>query len=589
MQSKINIFNVIKDSLKLIKKNFWGYIITIIGIEALALFVMNEFGKRVFNIALLTANVGGITNKNFTVIFKNPITIFLLLTIIVISAIFVVLQITITNYYASRDYSKEKTNIKTPFKALKKIKPAHLLVLIIYIFLIMPNGNLGVASGLTAKIHLPRFIVDSIFENTFYTIVYISGIILSFYLNLRFFYTFAIFTNEDLSFIESMKKSWQLTKQNLLKILLLVLIITLLSLLFILLSYGINYGLYSILSSLFPKHSNIIRSTLQELFVFTYVIILSASTIFLIQITVVSYHQIEAKNIIFTSSNFVTPIKKMVTISLSLLIFLSLTIIIHNNQKNPNLSGEIMIVSHRGESVYAIENTLDSLRIANTHNPSYVEIDIQQTKDNEIVVFHDSTLRRLANRANTIKSLTLAELKNITLRHNGYESKIASFDEYLSLAKELNQPLLIEIKTTNQDSITFMNDIITKIEALDMMEMVIFQSLDLNFIIKFKEQYPNITTGYIIGFTLGSLENYNVNFFSIESSSITARILSDIERYNKSLFIWTVNDRARMQTYIQSNIAGIITDYPGMANTIKKEFERNHFNRVFWRLDFKFY
>ena len=43
-------------------------------------------------------------------------------------------------------------------------------------------------------------------------------------------------------------------------------------------------------------------------------------------------------------------------------------------------------------------------------------------------------------------------MTRITLHEDGHQAKIASFDQYLKAAKKLNQKLLIEVKTTPNDS-----------------------------------------------------------------------------------------------------------------------------------------
>jgi glycerophosphoryl diester phosphodiesterase len=52
------------------------------------------------------------------------------------------------------------------------------------------------------------------------------------------------------------------------------------------------------------------------------------------------------------------------------------------------------VVAHRGASAYAPENTVPAFRLAAEQGATFVEIDIQRTKDGAIVVLHDLTLER---------------------------------------------------------------------------------------------------------------------------------------------------------------------------------------------------
>lgn len=53
------------------------------------------------------------------------------------------------------------------------------------------------------------------------------------------------------------------------------------------------------------------------------------------------------------------------------------------------------IIAHRGDTMNAVENTVEAIESAAEAGADYSEIDIQETKDHQFVVFHDMTLRRL--------------------------------------------------------------------------------------------------------------------------------------------------------------------------------------------------
>jgi glycerophosphoryl diester phosphodiesterase len=66
-----------------------------------------------------------------------------------------------------------------------------------------------------------------------------------------------------------------------------------------------------------------------------------------------------------------------------------------------------MIIAHRGESYLAPENSLASINMAWHKGAEAVEIDIQLTTDNEIVVIHDSNTKRVGNKNLKIAASTL--------------------------------------------------------------------------------------------------------------------------------------------------------------------------------------
>lgn len=70
-----------------------------------------------------------------------------------------------------------------------------------------------------------------------------------------------------------------------------------------------------------------------------------------------------------------------------------------------------LIIGHRGASGHAPEHTIEAYRLADEMGADYVEIDLQQTKDGELVAMHDETVDRTTNSQGTVDSYTLTELK----------------------------------------------------------------------------------------------------------------------------------------------------------------------------------
>ena len=55
------------------------------------------------------------------------------------------------------------------------------------------------------------------------------------------------------------------------------------------------------------------------------------------------------------------------------------------------------IFAHRGASGYAPENTLEAFALAMDIGADGIELDVQMTKDGEVVVIHDETINRVSD------------------------------------------------------------------------------------------------------------------------------------------------------------------------------------------------
>ena len=102
-------------------------------------------------------------------------------------------------------------------------------------------------------------------------------------------------------------------------------------------------------------------------------------------------------------------------------------------------------IAHRGlhdRSRGIVENTASAFAAAIVGNYA-IEFDLQITSDGEAVVFHDDTLNRVTEASGPVKSLTVAELQRITLRHSA--ARIPTLVDVLKLV-DSRVPLVIEIK-----------------------------------------------------------------------------------------------------------------------------------------------
>ncbi|WP_409276335.1 glycerophosphodiester phosphodiesterase [Neobacillus sp. SCS-31] len=77
---------------------------------------------------------------------------------------------------------------------------------------------------------------------------------------------------------------------------------------------------------------------------------------------------------------------------------------------NPN---KILNVAHRGASGHAPEHTLPAYELGQKMKGDYIEIDLQMTKDGELIAMHDETLDRTTNGTGLVKDFTLAEIKQL--------------------------------------------------------------------------------------------------------------------------------------------------------------------------------
>ena len=140
-----------------------------------------------------------------------------------------------------------------------------------------------------------------------------------------------------------------------------------------------------------------------------------------------------------------------------------------------------LTISHRGvDEENGVQNTIPAMEATAKSKPDYVEMDIQETKDHQFVVFHDPTLKDLAGIDIPPQKLTLAELTNTVVSENGKKALISSFDDYLAAAEKFNQKLLVEIKVSPFDSPKMVENFSKKYGARLLKDKAMIHSLDYN-------------------------------------------------------------------------------------------------------------
>ena len=106
--------------------------------------------------------------------------------------------------------------------------------------------------------------------------------------------------------------------------------------------------------------------------------------------------------------------------------------------------------AHRGASAYAPENTLEAFRLAAEMGADGVELDVQLSRDGELVVAHDETIDRVSSGTGYIKDYTLAQLKKLSFNRlfpKFKDARIPTLKEVYELLKPAGLTVNVELKT----------------------------------------------------------------------------------------------------------------------------------------------
>lgn len=197
--------------------------------------------------------------------------------------------------------------------------------------------------------------------------------------------------------------------------------------------------------------------------------------------------------------------------------------------------------------------------------PNYVEMDVQETKDGKFVVMHDNNLKKLTGHNGKTHDYTLSELTAMISSENGQSAPIPSFDEYLTVAEKLDQPLLVEIKTNLSDSKNMMKHFLDEYAERLIKDKSLMHSLDYHVILSIKKYAPTLECYFILPFN-SVYPRTIADGYTMEYSSLDKSFILKSQQHHKKVFAWTPNDSDTIMQVLQLPVDGIITDQLALLN-----------------------
>ena len=263
--------------------------------------------------------------------------------------------------------------------------------------------------------------------------------------------------------------------------------------------------------------------------------------------------------------------KRLLTASLGGIVFATIAGIVA--VRSVRLNDDVAIVAHRGASESAPENSLAAVRQAIKDQADWVEIDVQETIDGEVVVLHDSDFMKLAGVNLKIWDAKIDDLKNIDIGSSFApefsEERVPTLDQVLATCKG-KVGVIIELKYYGHDQ-SLEQRVIDIVESHDMGSAVMFMSLKLDAVKKMKAMRPEWKTGLLMSVVAGKLSSIEADFLAVNASFVNRAFVHEAHSGNKEVFAWTVNDPVSMSTMVGRGVDGLITDNPALANEVLKQ------------------
>lgn len=597
-----NIGNIVKYNLKTL------IIFEFLYKLALALILM-PLAILGFNLTMKLTGYSYLTIENIVGFVLNPITIILLLLIIIFLTIITLFDISTLIVIFDVSYHKKKITtidaVKISLNKCKNIfKIKNISVAFLVLFLI-PFLNIGVGSNVITSIKIPEFIMDFINSNGTLFLLYIVAYLFLLTLLFNWLYSLHYMIIENKNFKDARRKSKILIKGNRfkdkLKILFVQLIIAVLYILFLV----IGIALIALINKLFIK-LEILQSmiiTIVWLFIlfalFIFSIISNGISYAILSALFYKYKEEKKEEIIPIQYDKIVKDKMKSKILKGALITLAIITIgfgslftyqVVTGKANLNIEfvRNMEITAHRGASVKYPENTMAAFRGAKKLGADWTELDVQQTKDKQIVVSHDTNIKRVTGIDKEIIDMTYEEISKLDAgsffdeKFKGERMPLLS--EVLEFAQKNNIRLNIELKPTGKE-VDFEKQVVNLVKEYNMEDRCVVTSQVYEVLEKVKKCDRNIKTVYVMSIAIGDITKLEyADSFSVEATNVTTSLVTRVHNAGKELYAWTIDTEENINNMIDMNVDNIITNNIELGKELVQKSKRSNLIDIIFKM-----
>jgi len=255
-------------------------------------------------------------------------------------------------------------------------------------------------------------------------------------------------------------------------------------------------------------------------------------------------------------------------------------------------------IAHRGASSLAPENTLAAARAGLESGADLWELDVQLTADGKFIVLHDDSLDRTSNveevfpqrRPWLVSAFTLDEIRQldfgswfneadpfgqIAAGHVGEAEQQSYVGEpaptlrqALEWTRDNDWRVNVELKDLGgrPGEGTFVEDVVTLIEELDMVQRVLVSSFNHDYVRRVKAANPEMKAGALSSRFIDNVAAYirelGADTYNAKHTAIQPAQIRSLRDQGIDVYIYTVNDAQQMMELVEVGASGLFTDYP---------------------------
>lgn len=237
-----------------------------------------------------------------------------------------------------------------------------------------------------------------------------------------------------------------------------------------------------------------------------------------------------------------------------------------------------VVVAHRGASAYAPENTIASFREAWERGARIAECDVHLSADGEVIVMHDPTVDRTTDGVGEVRQLTVEELARLDAgskfapRFVG--EPVPTLGQVLDFVRN-RMVLFIEVKSGPETIEPIFNLLRARGRQIRQVAVI---SFDPEVVARSEARMPEVPTMLLLWTDPGAAAagpaaveqalSLGAEMVGVPSHGVSSALIEAAHSARIGVFVYTVNDAARVVSLAERGVDGIHTDAPDFVKEV---------------------
>jgi glycerophosphoryl diester phosphodiesterase len=236
------------------------------------------------------------------------------------------------------------------------------------------------------------------------------------------------------------------------------------------------------------------------------------------------------------------------------------------------------IFAHRGYTASFSENTMSAFIEADKVGADGLELDVQLTKDGEIVVIHDEKVNRTTDGSGYVKDFLFKDIRKLNAgKKGGKKESIPALNEILDWLQTNHLICNIELKNDRFPYKGMEERVIQLVQSYGLSDRIIISSFNHYSVVYSYQLAPDIETAPLFNERIFMpwvyAQSIKAKGLHPKYTRITDKIIKSTMENGIAVRPYTVNKDADLHRFFNINCSAIITDEPVKALSIRKQYQ----------------